>query len=502
MALCLGSSFAFVPPTLNKRPQRQNGARSDIVRHNEQATAIDADFGEAATSRRVFMGIAGLAPLSLLVEPAEAKNNNRNSLFTVLQKAGTSTDALRTGIVDTSSSQLRSEKCLLKLLPVDNKVFRKLQSFIEALEALRSPVADERYWQSAHDTMVQALEYLDNQRRFLEPVFNQEDTTTLQIEKAERGERLIETLRDELVVLGNLTQTDRDFDTVFDKQKVALLALSDIGELLVGPFPYDVPTEGKFAYLPRLLGRCRVTLTFKRDNDFLGNVTFIADGFAAPITAGNFVDLSVRQFYTGLPVKAVTKKLGGLTSIRTGFLRFETVELEPEDEEGGATSAPISILGSYREGFYDPLTAKPRRIPLESVRFDKASGVSELTYARGFADISADEAVIDNYRNSKPVLSFDIPELVALNHPDKNVNGGSSEFFALQKDALPEEKRGLLDGQYAPFGYIIDGFDIYQSLREGDVIAATDVGKWGQLNLVKIKGSKFSDLAGKEGEEA
>ena len=45
------------------------------------------------------------------------------------------------------------------------------------------------------------------------------------------------------------------------------------------------------------------------------------DGCAAPITAGNCVDLSCRNCYTGLPVKVLKKRFGvtpSLTSMAEG----------------------------------------------------------------------------------------------------------------------------------------------------------------------------------------
>jgi peptidylprolyl isomerase len=211
----------------------------------------------------------------------------------------------------------------------------------------------------------------------------------------------------------------------FLAEQSALYALSEVGELLVSSFPYDVPTEGKFSYLPRLLGRARVTFTFRRENKVIGNVTIVADGFAAPITAGNFVDLSIRNYYTGLPIKFQRKKLG------TGS-EFEV--------------ASLPILGSYEEGFYDPLTAKPRRLPLEIIRNEKASGIPNLSYAQGLTNLAAasTKATLEPTDNSKPLLSFNIPGLVAMNHPDRNPNGGSSEFFSLQEDSMRDDKRGLL----------------------------------------------------------
>ena len=95
-------------------------------------------------------------------------------------------------------------------------------------------------------------------------------------------------------------------DESLNAQRRALIALSEVGELLVSEFPYEVPEDGKYANLPRLLGRCKVTFTFQRGNKVLGDVTLMVDGFAAPLTAGNFIDLCLRDFYPGLPI--VNKK--------------------------------------------------------------------------------------------------------------------------------------------------------------------------------------------------
>ena len=84
-------------------------------------------------------------------------------------------------------------------------------------------------------------------------------------------------------------------------KKQAALALSKVGGLLVKKYPYDIPKEGKFSFLPRLLGRTQVTFVIKRPtkpriDKLVNNITIIANGFAAPITAGNFVDLYSRGF--------------------------------------------------------------------------------------------------------------------------------------------------------------------------------------------------------------
>ena len=458
----------------------------------------DSEVDSIDNRRRTLLSFGLVSATMMAVgEPAEAVRR-QSSTFLVTSKNATSVESFRKEPLFVEQVALSSEVCLLKLLPVKKPVFRELEGYINDISSLQSDKLIKKDWDIAYKKMQMALTTLDSKRSKLEPVFNPDDNTLLQIAKGERGERLIESLRDEILALLE-TIKRKDQKATLARQKAALLALADIGELLVATFPFDVPNDGKFSVLPRLLGRCRVTFSFKRGKEALGNVTIIADGFAAPITAGNFVDLSARQFYTGLPIKAVKKNLGGSPYFLPPQLRgFEALEESllglsaPEAKDDSAT-VTLPILGSFQEGFYDPLTAKPRRLPLEVIRSSK------LSYARGFTDLSS-EASIEPSKDNQPLLSFDIPGLVAMNHPDLNVNGASSEFFSLQLDTMPQDKRKLFDGNYAPFGYIIEGYDLFQHLKAGDVIDSTFVSEWGQLNLVKKTPSFSNVLQGKEEE--
>lgn len=123
----------------------------------------------------------------------------------------------------------------------------------------------------------------------------------------------------------------------------------------------------------------------------------------------------------------------------------------------------------------------------------KYSGLASSSSAqRAFStatSLQSSNSTTATYSKLEPVLSFNIPNLVALNHPDRLSNGASSEFFALPGHDSKRAK--LLDGQYAPFGYIVSGSDVYQSLRPGDIIKATYVSEVGLLNLVKIRKNAF-----------
>mmetsp|Transcript_24637 Transcript_24637/g.68015 ORF Transcript_24637/g.68015 Transcript_24637/m.68015 type:complete len:211 (-) Transcript_24637:5176-5808(-) len=161
---------------------------------------------------------------------------------------------------------------------------------------------------------------------------------------------------------------------------------------------------------------------------------------------------------------------------------------------------PFNVLGSYNEGFYDPLTGQLREIPLEVILIE---GTPKLTYSysRRFSEpkfeVGEAKFVAETTISSKPLLTFEIPGLVAFNHPIGNPNGGSSEFFALQSSVSKDKnfERRTLDGLYAPFGYIIEGADVFNSLKPGDVIDSTTVDDFGQLNLVKIRSSTFREVA-------
>uniref|UniRef100_A0A7S2MR43 peptidylprolyl isomerase n=1 Tax=Helicotheca tamesis TaxID=374047 RepID=A0A7S2MR43_9STRA len=467
--------------------------------------------------------------------------------------------------IDIQYSSLASESCLLSLLPVRNKAFRYLEKELQSISRVRGSALDPDLWKDVFQTSEGILLYLDSQRSQLEPVFNQEDSTMQSINKAERGERLVEELRTQVIQLCNATSVANATKT-YRVQKEALYTLSQIGELLVPKYPYDVPTQGKYSFLPRLYGRTRVTFTIKRRDKFLGNVTVVADGYAAPITAGNFVDLCLRGFYTGLPVKYFKKRLsvapeesegaagagaaGGLGKdgvldteggggsgeaggmfastlgkIKKGVKRtLEDIEADIEEdtvtegEDDTTILKSIPILGSFGEGFYDPLTAKPRRMPLEIVRIDRLTGTLKLSYSGTFSandlasstensDKSAKLVKVDNFynyeplSNNRPVLSFSIPGLVAWNHPDRQLNGGTSEFFSLPLKDIGKETTRLMNRQYAPFGYIIEGLDLMQNIKSGDVIAATDVDQWGALSLVKIRGTSFADVMQSGGDD-
>jgi len=271
-----------------------------------------------------------------------------------------------------SLQTISSELNLLKTLPAfySNNVLSSIVSQLVALKDIQGAELSrelDQLWAQRAKRALSLLRYFDGKRTSLEPVFNENDTTMVTILKATRGESLISELRSQILLL--IAEVDSRNDLIVVKRiRSCLFLLGEVGELLNSKFPWadDIPTEGTET-LPKLCGRAKVTFSIQRpvasklplppDNFLasllpatsmtpLGNITIVADGFTAPLTAGNFVDLSRRGFYTGLSVREKPKRVGDI-------------------------GMNLPLLGSFNDGFNDPFTAKLRTIPLEIIDSNK-----------------------------------------------------------------------------------------------------------------------------------
>jgi hypothetical protein len=205
--------------------------------------------------------------------------NSKYSLSVVTNTNTTAASSIRQPSKESSlfPPELATESCLLKLLPVKTPIFRKLEqqllsvssytpslslsssSLLSLLEDEQSTTSRGRF-ETIIVKMNETLTLIDNKRSYLEPVFNMDDSTVVSISKATRGESLVESLRNEIASIQSMAEA-RNVSGILMSQKRALRRLAEVGELLVEKFPYDVPKEGKFSYLPRLLGRTQVTFT-------------------------------------------------------------------------------------------------------------------------------------------------------------------------------------------------------------------------------------------------
>jgi len=163
-------------------------------------------------------------------------------------------------------------------------------------------------------------------------------------------------------------------------------------------------------------------------------VTIEVDGTNAPITAGNFVDLVERGIYDGVMFHRVVREP-------------EPFVVQGGDPRSRDTRIPASQLGTGN--FIDPETNQARFIPLEI----KPQGAAQPVYNQ----IVTQTPQLQHTRGA-----------VAMARSNA-LNSASSQFyFAL--DELP-----FLNGNYAVFGNVIQGFETVNAVQQGDRISTAKV---------------------------
>ena len=182
--------------------------------------------------------------------------------------------------------------------------------------------------------------------------------------------------------------------------------------------------------LPQISGLATVLMVINNQI-----VTIEIDGFNAPITGGNFVDLVERNFYDST--------------------RFHRIESQPQfslvqggDPLGRNPDTSLELLG--RGDFVDPITNEPRFIPLE------------------IKPLGLGQPILYNQIVSPPVELPNLEGAIAMART-QFLDSASSQFY------IPLNDIPLLDGGYAVFGNVIDGLEVIRAVNLGDTITAARV---------------------------
>lgn len=310
-------------------------------------------------------------------------------------------------------------------LPIDNEAIRTVQTKLEGLsDSLRG-----NRWGAVKGDIKKVDRTLDKQRAaILEAVTTDHKTD---------AEAIIADLKTGLQTIQAAADT-RDKEQIWATRSTLLTQVSRLEEYMVKGFPFEVPAD--YQSLPQLKGRA--TVTFKTNK---GTMTAVIDGYSAPVTAGNFIDLVQRGFYDGLE-----------------FIRAEDFYVLQTGDPVGAD-----------EGFIDPKTGQYRAIPLEIL----VQGDDKPVYGDTLESLG-------RYLDA-PVLPFSAFGTLGMARPGDDPNGGSSQFFFfLFEPELTPAGLNLLDGRYAVFGYVVEGKEILNQLKAGDRIESAQV-TTGLENLVE-----------------
>lgn len=301
-------------------------------------------------------------------------------------------------------------------LPIENDPVRKLQ---ESLEDISNQLRGKR-WKNIGRDITDASFVLSARRDKL--------LASIPESRQPQAEVLIDRLAEGTKELKEIVDS-KDREATYVKRKELLDYVTNLEELMVVGYPFEVPEE--YANLPQLLGRATVVLETNK-----GDLEIVVDGYSAPVNGGNFVDLVQRGFYDGLD-----------------FNRAEDFYiLQAGDPPGEA------------EGFIDPDTNEYRAIPLEVlVKGDELPVYGETLEELGrYLDV--------------PAIPFNAYGAVALARPANDPNGGSSQFFFFKFDTeITPPGYNLMDGRYSVFGYLTKGKEILEELTAGDKIISARV---------------------------
>lgn len=174
----------------------------------------------------------------------------------------------------------------------------------------------------------------------------------------------------------------------------------------------------------------------------------VIDGYNAPLTGGNFVDLVNRGFYNK---KVITRA--------DGFV-VQTGDADP--------------AGSVH-GFVPPGATDERKVPLEIA----LKGDKELLFGTTSED--------DSRGSEATVLPFQSYGALGMARSEFEADSASSQFFWLlfESDLTPAGKN-MLDGRYSCFGYTVGNADLLKDVKEGDVVqSAKVVSGLDKLEIVK-----------------
>jgi peptidyl-prolyl cis-trans isomerase B (cyclophilin B) len=191
---------------------------------------------------------------------------------------------------------------------------------------------------------------------------------------------------------------------------------------------------------PCLQGTAVVKLETSR-----GPVEISLDGKAAPLTAGNFVDLVNRGAYNNTVFHRVVRE-------PVPFV------VQGGDPSSADPKVPVSQYGTG--SFVDPASGEARLIPLEI----GLEGEAEPRYGAELTAPSISRQLRLSHQRGAVAMA-------RSNDP----NSASAQFY-VALEALPE-----LDGRYAVFGRVSKGMEVVDRIQQGDKITRAQVIAGGTL---------------------
>lgn len=396
--------------------------------------------GQAVTAA-AFAASIWASPASMMGPLAEQNSFFSNSASTAVAKEMASGSGSRVN---------KDPESLLRLgLPIPNdKDVRKFQSTIEEV---RNDISSKR--KSAAIDGVKKTKTLLNSgtSKFVNACRDQSECKSILASIDEQLSPLDQALRASTDSLNGSDQEREALDTAYKIQDSITKKVTALEEQMV-PAGYVTPVPDDYSDLPQLKGRATVEFTLKKadGSPFVIDATkyptatlsMIIDGFTAPVTGGNFVDLVEKGFYNNMKIQ----RSDGFV-IQTG---------DPDGDAVGYVGTPSKSVGKGSKG--------ERLIPNE-------------IFVKGDKGPFYETTIEDEGRGGQAtVLPFSSYGAMGWARDEYDPNSGSSQFFWLLFDSdLTPAGKNVLDGRYPCFGYVVEGADFLRDTKEDDVIISAKV---------------------------
>lgn len=344
-----------------------------------------------------------------------------------------------------------AESLLRYALPISNKEVRELQSSVEDVKN-QIPI---RQWAAGINDVKAATATAKNKASKILAAVPSERRAAAEARLGKLQETL-DKLGEELAADGSgEVKGAAKLSKCYALQDEAAAAVGEIEELMI-PVGYHVSVPSDYKGLPYLDGRAVAHFEFVKAGkgekfDVDGNLyekvamDMVIDGYNAPLTAGNFVELINKDFY-------------------------KNMEIDRSDGFVVQTGAPKATADDpLRNGYIPPGKDEARRIPLE------ISLVGEKDPLYG---LTVDD---DGRGGAASRLPFQSTGALGMARAEYDNDSASSQFFWLlfESDLTPAGKN-MMDGRYSCFGYVTKGAEFLKDIKQGDIISEAKVVSGGE----------------------
>lgn len=442
------TSLAFVPTTSNNGKPVSFGLQL-------QRDSNDAEYNTKTSLPDQMKNIMAstLVAAALWVSPPALFHNVDGPIHNIMP------DTIRTSIVadakemaSGSGSRVNKDpESLLRLgLPIPKD--KELRKFQTVVEEIRQDVSTKRK-AAALDGIKKTEKTLKaKSSEFSGMCREPTECTSIMASMNDLFDPLEASLKDAQTFFNGSDQERAALDKAYAGQDKLQKLLTQLEEQMV-PAGYETPVPDDYSDLPQLRGgRATVEFVLKKPGNApfdIEGVNFpeakmkmIIDGYTAPVTGGNFIDLVQRGFYTNMNIQ----RSDGFV-VQTG---------DPDGPADGFVGTPSKSIGKGKHG--------ERLIPSE-------------IFVKGDKGPFYETTIEDEGRGGQAtILPFSSYGAMGWAREEYDANSGSSQFFWLLFDSdLTPAGKNVLDGRYPCFGYVVEGADFLRDIKEDDIIVSAKV---------------------------